>query len=350
MAITRRGKTYGVSVYERGKRRWVGTYRTAKEAREAEATAVLERHTGGRVTVGQFASTWLARYPRPKRSTEIHYAERIRRLVADFGGTQLRDLQRSPLRVWAIENPHAAAVARAMLGDAQRDGLIAANPLANLRLPSSRGRRDLVVPTAGEVVGLAECAVTVHGVYGDVMYAPMILLAAHTGLRPGELHGLRWEDVDTRTETLTVRRQFSPKTATFTAPKNGKARTVALIPAALAAVERIARTKQREVFTAKQGGHFSGRVSHYYWHPVRCAFGRPDWDFYSFRHYFGTLLALQGVGAPEIAQAMGHSDGGKLALERYIHVGEAQARDRIRRAFGQQPMPLLQSVRSEDAA
>jgi len=44
MAIVKRGKRYGVVIYERGKRRWVGTYGSHREATEAEAQAVLERH------------------------------------------------------------------------------------------------------------------------------------------------------------------------------------------------------------------------------------------------------------------------------------------------------------------
>jgi hypothetical protein len=47
-----------------------------------------------------------------------------------------------------------------MLGDAMRDGLIEINPFAELRLPGSRGRKDLVALTEAELVALADVALT----------------------------------------------------------------------------------------------------------------------------------------------------------------------------------------------
>lgn len=338
MAIVKRGKKYGVVVYERGRRRWVGTFDSHKVAVEEEAKAVLERHLpNGSLTVEMFAGTWLERYPRPKRSTEVHYAQQIKAFVRDYGVWRLRDLSRSEMRQWAIANPGTVSTARAMLGDAFRDGLIPANPLAGMRLPASRGRRDLVALTEQQVFQLVATAEKTHGRYGELVYGPMVQFAAYTGLRPGELHGLRWADVDLARELVRVERQFSPKANTFTAPKNGSAREVYLTPLAAEAFRKIPRTTLREVFTTKNGKHFSGRVSHYYWDPVRAAFQQPELDFYALRHYFGSMLARMGVNAPEIARAMGHVDGGKLALERYIHITEKESRERIKQAFAGRP-------------
>jgi len=349
VAIVKRGKRYGVVVYERGRRRWIGTYGTRKEASEAEAQAVLERHLpNASLTVESFAATWLERYPRPKRSTEVLYAQQIKGFVRVFGAWRLRDLSRSQMRHWAVNSPTAVSTARAMLGDAFRDGLIPSNPLAEMRLPSSRGRRDLVALTEEEVFRLVAVAEKTHGRYGELVYAPMVQFAAYSGLRPGELHGLRWDDVDMRGEVIRVERQFSPKANAFTTPKNGMRRDVYLTPLAAEAFRRVARTSLAEIFTTKNGKHFSGRVSHYYWDPVRAAFGQPELDFYALRHYFGSMLARMGVNAPEIARAMGHVDGGKLALQRYIHITERESRERIKQALAGRPQ--LKVVSKEASA
>lgn len=334
MAIVKRGNRWGVVVYEHGKHRWVGTKATRREAVELEAEALLERRTpGGDLTVEDFASTWLERYPRPKRSTEVHYAQSIKGFVERYGKWRLRDLTRAQMRQWAIQQPASVGTARAMLGDAFRDGLIDSNPLAGMRLPTSRGRRDIEALTEQQVFQLIETAEKVHGKYGEMIYGPMIQLAAFSGLRPGEIHGLRWDDVNLHAETLRVERQYSPKAQAFTTPKNGLARVIYLTPPAAEALRAIPRTTHREVFTTKNGKHFSGRVSHYYWSPVRAAFQQPGLDFYALRHFFGSMLARMGVNAPEIARAMGHVDGGKLALERYIHITERESRERIKQAF-----------------
>lgn len=334
MAIVKRKGKYGVVLYESGRRRWIGTFATRGEAVEAEATARLERRSpDGATTVADFASTWLERYPRPKRSTEVHYEQSIKAFVAQFGTWRLADLTRPQMRQWAIAHSSASSTARAMLGDAFRDGLIPANPLAGMRLPSSRGRRDLEVLSEADVLRLVNVATATHGRYGELVYGPMVQFAAYSGLRPGEIHGLRWDDVDFARETVRVERQYSPKAAAFTSPKNGLARTIYLTPLAAEALRAIPKTTHREVFTTKNGKHFSGRVSHYYWSPVRAAFGDPELDFYALRHYFGSMLARMGVNAPEIARAMGHTDGGRLALERYVHISEKEARERIKEAM-----------------
>jgi integrase len=338
MAIVKRGQSYGVVIYERGRRVWVGTRPTKTAAKELEAKALLERHLpGSDLTVEQFAATWLERYPRPKVSTMEHYRQQIRGFVEVHGHRKLSALSRTEMRVWAVQNQSLARVAQTMLGDAFRDGLMPSNPLAGLRLPESRGRRDRPRLTEDQVARLVEIAGEVHGEYGQRVYGPMIRVAAYTGLRPGEMHGLRWTDIDLQAETIHVQRQYSPKARAFTTPKNGRSRLIQITPPAAEALTEIPRTATAAVFVTKNQVLFSGRVSHYYWSPVRAAFGDPDLDFYELRHFFGTTLARRGLGAPEIARAMGHTDSGQTALRRYINISEEEARERVKQAFADRP-------------
>lgn len=329
MALVKRGKSYGVVVYDRGKRQWIGTYRTKDEAKDAEARAHLNRRDlGSQTLVKDFAETWLTNHPRPKRSTEVHYEQMIGAFVRDFGSKRFRDLDRVTLRAWALKHRAAFPTARALLGDAQRDELIANNPLTGLRIPTASGRKHVDPPSEADVARLVELAAKVHARYGEVMYGPMIRVAAYTGLRPGELHALRWSDVDR--ETIRIERQYNAKTSQFTAPKNGRPRTIFIVDQVREALERIPRTTSDGIFQTKNGKPFTGRVSHYYWDPVRAAFGRPDLDFYLLRHHCGTWLAHKNVPAPAIAEMLGHTDGGKLALSLYIHYGEQQSHSVIK--------------------
>lgn len=344
----------GVSIQRRGSRAWqvnvydgpsskrrVRTFKSFREASDWEAGEKLRRRTReGDLTVALFAETWLERYPRPKRSTEVAYAQGVKGFVKQFGRVRLHDLTRHQVRLWAIGHPSQAPTARTMLGDAFRDGLIGANPLAGMRLPGGRGRRDIEALSEQQVARLVECAGEVHGDWGRLVYGPMIQLAAYTGLRPGELHGLRWGDVSLRDGTLRVERQYSPKAHAFTATKNELARTVPVLPPAEDALRAIPRTGE-QVFFTKQGRHFTGRVSSFYWSPVRAAFGDSTLDFYALRHACGSMLARMGLGAPEIARILGHVDGGRLALETYIHVSESEAVDKAKLLYS---MPRLKAV------
>jgi integrase len=274
-------------------------------------------------------------YPRPKESTCVHYEERVAAFVADFGSRYLADIDRVEARAWSLENRGRWKVVRAMFSDAVRDGLAEHNPFINMRLgDTSRGRRDLIVPTPEEVDALCEQACVLHGDYGTRIFQHLIRTAAYTGMRPGELYGLRWDDIDFAANTIHVQRQYNIKVRKLTLPKNGLTRVIYMSPPAAASLRAVPRQSDEYVFCTPQGKRYTGTVNFYYWTPVRNAIGRPDWDFYSLRHFYGTHLANKGLSAPDIAQALGHTDGGKLALSRYIHVAGKDSRARIAAAFG----------------
>jgi integrase len=83
---------------------------------------------------------------------------------------------------------HVHATIRRALADAVRWGLVPRN-VALLAAPPRPGRPELQVWTA------AELRAFLAAVEGDRLYA-LWLLAASTGMRPGELLGLQWPDVD----------------------------------------------------------------------------------------------------------------------------------------------------------
>ena len=69
-----------------------------------------------------------------------------------------------------------------------------------------------------------------------------------------------------------------------------------------------------------------------------CGYGALDW--HSLRHVAGSLMAERGLSAQDIAYQLGHTDGGRLAQRLYIHTYEESARERIKRAFGENVAPL----------
>jgi integrase len=276
---------------------------------------------------------WVDRYPRRRGSTNISHRERVSKFATDFAGRQLDQISRVEARAWALANPGRVQSVRAMFSDAARDGLVADNPFAGLRLKQSDGRKHLVVPTEEELGELAGQAAKVQGDWGRLVLAPLILFAAHTGLRPGELYALRWENINLFANTVAVEWQWSQTERRLERPKYDSTRTVFLPPAAKDALEGCARVRD-EVFSAPRGGRLSGTVMGHFFPPVARAAGHPEFTTHCLRHYYGTLLARMGLQPYEIAAMMGHKDGGKLAMERYIHVTEQDARAKVAAAFG----------------
>jgi integrase len=93
-------------------------------------------------------------------------------------------------------------------------------------------------------------AAKVQGEWGQLVLAPFILFAAHTGLRPGELYALRWEDINLTGNTVAVEWQWSQRERRLVRPKYDSTRVVFLPPAAKDALEAVARVRENEVFSA----------------------------------------------------------------------------------------------------
>jgi len=178
--IRPRSGSYAVSVYDPSlkRKRWVGSFKTMREAREAEREASRRRGVAGRLTCGEFARLWLAEYARPAPATQRSYRYALQRFAHEFDRRRLGDFDRLTARAWANEHPQSnVRVARAMFNDAIDDGLHPGpNPFANLRLEQSRGRKDLIALTEDELHELGETALRVHGECGPTFRA-MILFA-----------------------------------------------------------------------------------------------------------------------------------------------------------------------------
>jgi integrase len=93
---------------------------------------------------------------------------------------------------------------------------------------------------------------------------------------------------------------------------------------------------------AEKGGILTGRTQHYYWHPVRCRFGKPSMDFYELRHFCGAWLFNDlELNAQDVAHQLGHTDGGALVQRLYGHPSERLARERIKRATAGKPYAVV---------
>ena len=160
------------------------------------------------------------------------------------------------------------------------------------------------------------------------------MLALTTGLRIGELLGLKWSDIDLDARRLRVSRQLQRGEGgvIFTEPKAASRRTVDL-PAST--VEALKRHRKRQVEeTLKAGGAyldndllFAGdlggpigpeKVTQRAFKPLLKRAGLPEIRFHDLRHTFATLLLTRGVHPTYVQRALGHASV-KITLDRYSH-------------------------------
>ena len=99
------------------------------------------------------------------------------------------------------------------------------------------------------------------------------------------------------------------------------------------AADGAARPGTRRCSRTQRGRPLSGQVQHYYWHPIRCAFGNPSLDLYELRHFCASyMLNDLDLHAEDVAAQLGHTDGGVLVQRLYGHPSTELARKRAHEA------------------
>ena len=329
------------------------TYPTSQAAAAAEKRArdMLRSNARLGVTVGEWWTEWTTDplWARPAASTNVHNRERTSKFALEHWSLPLRSIGDENVAAWLKGGRNRGTVAklRLMFNDAASapaGRLVDRNPFANLRLPSSRGRKDVQPPTEAEIARFIALADELT----PPSFAAYLDVAVHEGMRPGELDALRWTKIDFQAETILVDEKWCPTTRVINEPKHHHVRTIALTDPAHERLLRLPRESEF-AFTTLNGTHYKPTSRIYHWNRVRAAAGYGNLDLYTVtRHFFG-WYALNVLELPDhvIALHLGHRDGGKLVRTTYGHPDAAIARERVRAAFRQAPpapMPLAVSA------
>jgi integrase len=206
------------------------------------------------------------------------------------------------------------AVLARCLRRAQQSGITSRNAAGLADLPRSGKVRKSRAMTGDQVAALLDLDLT-------PWWRAWIITAVATGLRPGELNGLRWEDIDTEAGIITVRQSLKRTTGRMAAAelKTDASRRSLAMPAMVAAVlERLRRAQAAERLKAASwedhGLVFAGPAGRPRWpQDIRRGFGRlcdragiGEWQLRESRHTFVSSLSDAGVDIERIADAVGH--------------------------------------------
>jgi Site-specific recombinase XerD len=242
------------------------------------------------------------------------------RLAPTLGGRALDDLR--PLVIasaranWsgsASTKQDALALLSRVLELAVMDGRLAANPCRSL--PHVRGKvtdPDPVARALSDVQVARMLELTAFHPYGQRALAGL----ANTGLRLGELVGLRWEDVDLERGIITVRRTFSPDGSgrlVLRPTKSGRIRSVPILDPLLPILDEARTLGFPHIFTGSRGGPFdSGNLARMVtWHAIRDQIATfsdgVGLRFHDLRHTYLTRLARLGIAPAKLQLVAGHA-------------------------------------------
>jgi integrase len=343
---TKAGKLrYGVRVDRPGgKQEWVGTFATLGEARREQAKALAEMRSPTRMTCDRYAEFWLEGYAeRVKGSSYDTAASALRGFMDDYRGVQLARVDRIGAEKWARKNRWRVPMVVTLFNAAVEAELVNRNPFAGLS-HKGQGRKRIVPLTVAELDALAEAGRQALGDYGTTMRA-LILFLAYSGMRPGEVFGLEWTDIDFKRMRISVERRVYR--GSLDLPKSNRPRLIVLTPPARDALLALPKDR-RLVFTAKRGGRLSQSALSGYWATTIAKADRPGMTPYELRHFAAHhLYVTMGLPARVAAAQLGH-DGPKLIEQLYGH-GDVGALEEIDAAF-ENVIPIKSARRQSHGA
>jgi len=339
---------------EDGRRRqkWHGGFRTRREAEAARAQLVHEFNTGsyvmpGRITLGEWVrDSWLPMTePRVKPSTLHSYTRNLElhvlpvlgqkplqqltppMLTALYGQLARETDERKALSAKTISYIHATL--HKVLADAVDAGLLAKNVAAAAK-PPRPARRATAGINAWEPQELAAFLAHVR----ETRLGPIWRLSAMTGMRRGEILGLRWCDVDLDNARLSVRQALVAVgyEVIHSTPKSHSARVIDLD--AETVQELRAHRQRQDAERAEWGTDYNdqdlvvakenGEAIHP--HSFSQAFerlvaklGLKSIRLHDLRHTHATLAIKAGVPVKVIAERLGH-ESPAFTLKQYAHV------------------------------
>jgi integrase len=330
-----------------------GKERSRAFGRKTDAQAWLDTITAGLVTgsyiapelgavsFGAFYGDWSAR--------QI-WAATTRRGMAlacesvPFASVPFSDLRSSHLEQWvkAMQDGGLAAGTiktryqnvRSVIRAAVRDGLLARDPSAGVKLPRVRAVSvAMVIPTPQQVAALLSAA--------DAGFQAFIALAAFAGLRLGEVSAVKVSDVDFLKREIHVRRQvqrLEGHRQEIRAPKYGSERVVYAPDGLLGMLAEHIRAyvpgddADRWLFPGEGGMPIHENRVFWVWKTTRKSAG-VGLKFHLLRHYFASGLIAAGVDVVAVSKALGHHSP-SVTLNTYSHMWP-NAADRTRKALGE---------------
>jgi len=365
--IHKRKNYWVIRIHKRLDPKGKRVYRTIKfegdrTAARAELDRLLREQAEGRevtppeITVNEYFDCWLETVAANRYSYKT--LEGYKGIIAYDARPLIGTLKLSELQPNQVQCIFNAMTARGVGSNTQRRlfsviskafdpavawGWLETNPLSLLKIP----RRE-----AKEMHALSKeetrtfLAVTDRG-----RHAEYFRLAVITGMRPGEMAGLRWDDIDFERCTVSVQRSLAWRTKfvdgwILMPTKTKRGRREISIPKSLAdALAGLQRRQEDVMSKAGRSYQNDGFVFANRWgrpiyrrqfvgHVFKVALVRAGLPrkirLYDLRHTSATLLLQAGEHIKVVSERLGHS-GVWITLEIYVHVLPGMQRDAANR-------------------
>ena len=199
-----------------------------------------------------------------------------------------------------------------VMARARRVWKLPGNPVSDVEKPRSAARPGIDVFSAEEVMALVRAA-------ENELDGAIVLTAAFTGLRQGELVALRWREVDFPGQQIRV--TASVTNGVLSTPKSGKVRSVPMAPVVAESLARLGCRDDRVgpddlVFAGPGGAYLDASALLRRYKRALARARLRSLRFHDLRHTFGTRMIAK-ADIVRVQEWMGHAD--IETTRRYLH-------------------------------
>lgn len=352
--IKKNNKWYVVLYMPPYGQRWFAGGRTKKEAELKEAELKLKKEAGmlnsSNYALGNFLDQWLETIkPNLAASTYQSYEQTVNlHLKPALGNIALGKLKPVDIqKYYNIEleggrKDNKKTVGRSLssttvlyhhrvlhraLETAVKWGLINRNP-ADMVEPPRKAKKEMKILNEEQIAKLLDA------IKDEYLYIP-VFLAVMTGMRRGEILGLRWQDVDLQNGIIYVKQALYQRKAgepAFTEPKTPQSkRAIQISNAVIKALEKH-KTEQEKaklffgdeyasydlVCCMQDGKPINPESLSSYFADITKRLGFPV-RFHDLRHTHASLLLKAGINPKIVAERLGHNSI-EITLNTYSHV------------------------------
>lgn len=297
--------------------RKVDAQRWLDEQTSALVTGTHVDPNAGKTTVRTYAAQWeQQQLSRDATARIIDNALRLH-ILPTLGDKPLKAVRRSDVQALVksltgslspgtVRNIHS--VAARLFASAVDDRLIASSPCERVTLPKLPDN-EVTLPTVQQVQALTDAI--------EPRYRAAIVMLAGSGLRIGELLGLRVADVDFLRRTVRVERQRRPSGELTTPKTSTSMRTVPLgrVVVDELAAHLAAYPSDEWLFTVADGGP----VPYRRWKRVWANAASGELTTHDLRHFYASALIAGGASVKQVQTVLGHSSA-TTTLQVYSHL------------------------------
>ncbi len=285
-------------------------------------------------TVGEFAKKSFAIHKgERKQSTMQDYEISLRlHILPTFANTPINKIKPSDIALWQSKlleklSPRRVRNIRAtfntILEDAINDEIIEKNPISRVKVPK-------IYKVEPKSFTLEEMKKILDTAKGDIKN--FCALGFFTGMRSGEMIGLKWDDIDFDRKEIHIKRAI--KMGVISTPKTqGSIRTIDILDNLLPYLKeqyKLTGTKNSFIFLNKDDTHYydTKRIRLTKWKKLLQECNIEYRPIYQLRHTFATIMIENNEDILWVANMLGHTDA-TMTLKMYA---KYRKRNEIKRA------------------